>query len=149
MFCSVCLRWFNIKDIELIGKAKTLSNLICWICLFILVATWCPPRDDYPSYIKLLPSESHSGCSQFLHHQLWRTVLYMSPRLQVSRVPLSYKWNYLIMKHRYVNLYWITKQRVWKVVSIHSHSMVLLKENKSLFTTPLLHFFTLHHSSDG
>lgn len=149
MFCSICLIWFNIKDIEFIGKAKTLFTLICCTSLFTLAATWSPPRDDYTSDIRPLPSESHSGCSQFPHHQLLWTIVHMSPRLQVSRVSLSYTWNYLIMKRRHVELYWIPKQLVHMAVSIHSHSMALLKESKSHFPTPLLHLLTLHPSSDG
>lgn len=65
----------------------------------------------------------------------------MSPRLQVSRVSLTNKWDYPIIKHRNVKLYWITEQLFPMVVSIYPHSMALLKEKKVTFCNSIISFF--------
>lgn len=129
-----------LKIQNVIGKTKNRSTLTCCNCLFIVAAAWSPKGWTHPIFC-LLPGESHSGCSQFPHHKLLWTVLHMSPRLHVSKVLLNYKWTYLVIKHRNVKLYCITKQLPQMAVSIYSHTMALLKGKKVTFCNSMLSFW--------
>lgn len=109
-----------------------------------------PPRYECNTWIFQLHDESHWGCSQFSASQivLW-WVFDMSPRLLVSRVFLSYKWNYLIKKQRSLQLEWRTSPNGGIHLLPANASSERGRKPKSHLATQLLHSLTLRHPRDG
>lgn len=94
--------------------------------------------------IHLWPGECHWGCSQFSPYKPAVTnILVHVTQVICIKISLSYKWNYLILMYRNLQLYWIyiAPQNGCTNLRLPNGSS---KERKRIpFFTALIHSFTL------